>query len=91
MDVGMNNCYPAISLARRAEMVNTQVVTVRMPKEEHEVLKIFAFHTEMSINDVMLRAMRQFLASEGRTEEFEGLLRKSRSQYRATLDRLKDL
>jgi hypothetical protein len=72
-------------------MDRMQVVTVRMPKEEHEALRIFAFHSGMSINEVMLRAMRNFLATEGRTEEFDALLRKARSQYRVALDKLKDL
>lgn len=72
-------------------MEETQVVTVRMPKSEHEALKIFAFHSGTSINEVMLRAMRNFLATEGRSEEFNALLQKARSQYRVALDNLKDL
>jgi NRPS condensation-like uncharacterized protein len=68
-----------------------QVVTVRMPKEEHEALKIYAFHTGSSVNDVVLRAVRNYLATEGRSDEFDKLLNKARAQYRVALDKLKDL
>lgn len=50
----------------------------------------FAFHSGVSINEVMLRGMRTLLAKEGRTEEFDALLRKSRGRYRSTLDKLED-
>lgn len=69
----------------------TQVVTVRMPKDEHEALKTYAFHVGTSINDVVLRSVRNYLASEGRSQEFQALLKKSQARYRVALDKLKDL
>lgn len=71
-------------------MAEGKVVTVRMSNEEHEALKIFSFHTGLSINEVMLRAMRTFLATEGRSEKFDALLRKTRVRYRSALDKLED-
>lgn len=71
-------------------MAEKKVVMVRMSPEEHEVLKIFSFHTGVSINEVMLRAMRNFLATEGRSEEFDALLRKTRGRYRSALDKLEE-
>lgn len=68
-----------------------QVVTVRMPKDEHEALKTFAFHTASTVNEVVLRAVRNYLASEGRSQEFQTLLKKSQARYRVALDKLKDL
>lgn len=63
---------------------------VRMSKEEHEAaLKIFSF-SGISINEVMLRAMRHFLATEGRSEQFDELLRKTRGRYRSALDKLEE-
>lgn len=72
------------------KLSEVKVVTVRMSAEEHEALKVFAFHSGISINEVMLRGMRTLLAKEGRTEEFDALLRKSRGRYRNTLDKLDD-
>lgn len=71
-------------------MAEKRVVMVRMSVEEHEVLKIFSFHSGISINQIMLRAMRQFLATEGRSEEFDALLRKTRGRYRSVLDKLEE-
>lgn len=71
-------------------MAEKKVVMVRMSPEEHGALKIFSFHTGVSINEVMLRAMRQFLSTEGRNKELDALLRKTRDRYRATLDKLEE-
>lgn len=71
-------------------MAEKKVVMVRMSPEEHEVLKIFSFHTGISINEVMLRAMRQFLATKGRSKELDALLRKTRGRYRSALDKLEE-
>jgi NRPS condensation-like uncharacterized protein len=69
----------------------TQVLTVRMPKDEHEALRGYAFATGASMNDVVLRALRDFLSGPGRREEFDALLSKARKQYRVALDKLVDL
>lgn len=71
-------------------MAEKKVVMVRMSPEEHEVLKIFSFHTRTSINEIMLRAMKQFLATEGRSKELDALLRNARNRYRNALDKLED-
>lgn len=44
----------------------------------------------ISINEVMLRAMRNFLATEGKGKEFDALLRKTRDRYRSALDKLEE-
>ena len=69
-------------------MAEKKVVMVRMSSEEHEVLKVFSFHTGISINEVMLRAMRQFLSTEGKNKELDALLRNARNRYRNALDKL---
>ncbi len=71
-------------------MAEKKVVMVRMSSEEHEVLKVFSFHTGISINEVMLRAMRQFLSTEGRSKELDVLLRSARNRYRSVLDKLEE-
>jgi hypothetical protein len=68
----------------------TQVLTVRMPKDEHELLRNYSFATGTSMNEVVLRAVREFLAGPGRRDEFESLLSRARRQYRVALDKLAD-
>lgn len=71
-------------------MAQKKVVMVRMSEEEYEALKIFSFHSKVSMNEVMLRGLRHFLATEGRSKEFEEQLRKARNRYRSALDKLKE-
>lgn len=68
-----------------------QAVTLRLSKEEYEALRTFAFVTSSSINEVARRALRDFLVAKGRSEEFDALLKKARTQYRVALDKLADL
>ncbi|MGH7369666.1 MAG: DNA-binding protein [Candidatus Methylomirabilaceae bacterium] len=69
----------------------SQAVTVRLSRDEYEALRTFAFVTESSINEVARRALREFLVTQGRREDFDSLLKKARIQYRVALDRLADL
>lgn len=69
----------------------SQAVTVRLSKDEYEALRTFAFVTETSINEVARRALREFLVTQGRRDEFDSLLKKARTQYRVALDKLADL
>lgn len=71
-------------------MAQGKVVTVRMSREEHDAFKIFSFHSGISINEVMLRAMRNFLATEGKSKEFDEVLRTTRTRYRSALDKFED-
>lgn len=75
----------------RVASKDPQAVTLRLSKEEYEALRTFAFVTESSINEVARRALRDFLAAQGRREEFDALLKKARTQYRVALDKLADL
>ncbi|CAN5221529.1 hypothetical protein BH20ACT9_BH20ACT9_09190 [soil metagenome] len=70
---------------------DTQVLTVRLAHEEYEAVRGYAFATDTSMNDIVRRALREFLAGEGREEEFEAFLTRARSQYRVALDKLADL
>jgi len=73
------------------EAREVQVVTLRVPREEYQALKSFAQLTGASINDVGLRAIREFLAGEARQDEFEAVLQEARAQYRVALDKLADM
>lgn len=73
------------------EKRETQTFTVRMPRDEYETLRTFAFVTDRSINDVVITSIRHYLSSTGKSEEFRDLVGKARSQFRVALDKLKDL
>lgn len=62
-----------------------------MPMEEYEALRAFAFLTRTSMNEACLRAVREFLASSAREEQFEQAVEDFRKQYRVALDKLEDL
>lgn len=66
-------------------------MTLRVPREVYEAMKTFAFATDASINDVALKAIHTFLASEGHEEQVAALLKKAQSQYRVALDKLAGL
>jgi len=74
---------------RRGEEV--QVLTIRVPKDVHEAVRTLAFATDASINDIALKAMRDYLANSGHRKAVEGLGAKVIEQYRVALDKLADL
>lgn len=77
--------------ARKEVRHELQTLTVRVPKEVHEALRTTAFATDASINDLVLRAVRDFLGNEGHRRKVEGFLRKAQGEYRVALDKLADL
>ncbi|MFA5786260.1 MAG: DNA-binding protein [Actinomycetota bacterium] len=68
-----------------------QALTLRIPKEEYDALRAYSFVTELSINEVAVRAIRDYLVAEGRRAEFDALLHKARTQYRTALNKLADM
>jgi hypothetical protein len=63
---------------------------LRLPEDEHEGLKIMANVTGKSMNDLVVRAVQEFLAGSGRREEFEAILAKVSDRHRLVLDKLAD-
>lgn len=68
-----------------------QQLNVRVPRDVYDALRTFAYATEGTINDAVLRAIVDFLASQGRQEEVDTFLKAARKQYRVALDKLADL
>lgn len=66
-------------------------MTVRLPFEVHEALRVVAFGTGVSLNHVVLRAVGDYLADKNRRETVDRLAGQVREQYRVALDKLKDL
>lgn len=68
-----------------------QQLNVRIPKDVYDALRTYSYATESSINEAVLRALADFLASQGRQEEVDAFLKGARKQYRVALDKLADL
>lgn len=68
-----------------------QQLNVRIPKDVYDALRTYAYATESSINEAVLRALADFLASRGRQDEVDAFLKDARKQYRVALDKLADL
>lgn len=67
---------------------DTHTLTVRMPETEFDALRTYASVTGASMNETVIRAVREFLSSRGRVEEFESAVEKVRTHYRVALDKL---
>jgi hypothetical protein len=61
---------------------------VRMPTEEHQSLRLMSATTGRSMNDLVVRAVSDFLSGVGRDTEFEAASAKVGERYRHVLDRL---
>jgi hypothetical protein len=61
---------------------------VRMPAEEHQSLRLMSATTGRSMNDLVVRAVSEFLSGVGRDLEFEAASAKAGERYRDVLDRL---
>lgn len=68
-----------------------QQVNVRVPRDVYEALRTYTYATDVSMNEAVVRAVIDFLATQGRREEVEAFLQRARRQYRGALDRLADL
>ena len=70
---------------------NLQQLNVRVPEEVYDALRTYAYATDSTINDAVLRAIVDFLASRGRQEEVDAYLQSARKRYRVALDKLAEL
>jgi NRPS condensation-like uncharacterized protein len=70
---------------------DVQQLNVRVPKDVYAALRTYAYATDSTINDAVLRAVVDFLAARGRQEEVDAFLKVARRQYRVALDKLADL
>jgi hypothetical protein len=72
------------------EEVQVRQLPVRLPGPEYDALKTFAFFTQRSMNDVIRAAIQDFLVAHS-GNEFDAILGKARTDYRAALDKLAEL
>jgi hypothetical protein len=72
-------------------MKDTQVVTLRMPRDVYAGLRALSFATGTSINELVLRALGNYMADEGHRELVEAAATRVGEQYRVALDKLAEL
>jgi hypothetical protein len=66
-------------------------VTVRLPAELADALKNYAFVTETSGNEVIKRALIEYLQVHGRTDIVRDAFEKVLSRHAVAFDKLADL
>lgn len=72
-----------------ADDARIHVFTTRMPADEYEVLRSLAFYRNSSINDVVLKALRLYLAEHAADTELEGMVEEARRRFRSTVERMR--
>jgi hypothetical protein len=70
---------------------STTALTVRLPIELADALKNFAFVTETSGNEVIKRALIEYLKVHGREDLMRSAFERVVEQHREALDKLKDM
>ena len=71
-------------------MADIKRFALRLPGPEHEALKMLSSTTGQSMNDIVVRAVREHLSGSGRMEEFEAFFGNFTGRYQAVLDKLGD-
>ena len=66
------------------------VFTTRMPADEYEVLKSYAFFVGSSINDVLLRAVRTYLRARAADAQLDAMVEEARRRFQETVERMPD-
>ena len=62
--------------------------TVRLPAEEHRMLKVHCALTGESMNQIVVDLVHSYLAGDARRGAFDAALSKTQTDYREALDRL---
>lgn len=63
-------------------------VTIRMPSDMYKAVRTVAFVTGESINDLVVKAVGDYLSTEGRRLAVEGHLQRAQEEWRVALDKL---
>lgn len=71
-------------------MSEVHVFTARMPEDEYEGLRAFAFLSQRSVNEVVLTAIRSYLREQAPDDRLDAMVEEMKARFRATLDDLGD-
>ena len=73
-----------------AKRGNTQMVTVRLPLDEYEVLRDCSFYTGRSMNELVKLALRTFLSEYAREQNLVAEVDKATKKTKRGIKRLDD-
>ncbi|MQA01871.1 MAG: toxin-antitoxin system HicB family antitoxin [Streptosporangiales bacterium] len=68
-----------------------QALTLRLPPELHEQLRLYAFLTSQSINETVTGVVAEWLKEQGRTAMLDAAAEHGQQTHRIALDKLRDL
>lgn len=71
--------------------VQTTALTVRLPVDLADALKNYAFITDASGNEVIKRAVIEYLKVHGRPDVMRSAFERVVDQHRIALDKMKDM
>lgn len=79
--------------AEKTEIAKTErrQLPLRLPVEQYEALKSYAFFTHTSMNEAICSAIQEFLDGPARADELKAITARAQEQYRGALDKLKVL
>lgn len=72
------------------ETQEVQQFKLRIPRSEYEALRVVAFATDRSINEVVQSAIHDWLSHKGRRQQVSKLIEETIGQYKVALDKLAD-
>ncbi len=73
------------------EAPRTTGLTVRLPADLADVLRNYAFLTNTSANEVIKRAVAEYLKTHGRAEMMEAAFDRVLREHSVALEKLKDM
>jgi predicted transcriptional regulator len=75
----------------KREPPRTTALTVRLPAELADAVKNYAFVTDTSANEVIKRALIEYLKTHSRDEMMKAAFERMLREHRVALDKLKDM
>lgn len=70
--------------------VQVRQLPLRLSEPEYDALKVYAFFTKTSMNEVLRAALAEYLLSHA-DDEFDAIVGGAQSKYRLALDKLATL
>ena len=70
---------------------DAQAMTIRLPRDEYEAVRTYAFVTKKTINEVVRMAVLDYLAGSGRQKQMDAIIARIQKSRRVALDKLAEM
>jgi hypothetical protein len=92
LDATVTACHHGVmTAATHDSAARTTALTLRLPVELADALKNYAFVTDTSANEVIKRAVIEYLKVHGRADAIRAAFERVIDQHSLALDKLKDM